>query len=352
MNKDIIGIKLSDGSLYPVLTMGETAGKQLKLTTARDGQTSIRLHLYRSASGTMEDAEYIDSLRLDDLNFHAMNEPTVALSVTADENGNVSAELTDSETGRSTSKTVSVPFTAKPVADESLSDISNMPDIPDFNVDIDIPEPKDISEFDVPPLTEEDLDFDIDFDSVTEKGNIIPDISNVPKAQNTSEDFSMQGSPFTDSSLYDGLSPEGKKKKGGLSIPLAICVICAVICICVLGIMFFFAPPKWMTKIVAVPAYDFNAQLIPEEQENQASPNEDIIIVSDEPIIPEQPVLVEPDEEEDSTQIRHLVKWGDTLWDLAGCYYKNPWAYHRIVKANNIKNPDFIVSGTIIIIPR
>ena len=349
MNKDIIGIKLSDGSFYPVLTMGKNPGKQLKLTTARDGQTSIRLHLYRSAFGTMEDAEYIDSLRLDDLNFHAMNEPTVALSLTADENGNVSAELTDSETGRSTSKTVSVPFTPVAAADEPLSDISDMPDIPDFDVDFDIPEPKDISEFDVPPLTEEDLDFDID--SVSDKGNIIPDISNVHRAQDTSEDFSMQGSPFTDSSLYDGLSSDEKKTKGGISIPIAICIICAAICLCVLAIMFFFAPPKWMTKIVAVPAYNFDAELIPEEQDAQYSPNEDIIIVSEEPIIPEQPVLVEPDDE-DGKQIRHLVKWGDTLWDLAGCYYKNPWAYPRIAKENNIKNPDLIISGTILIIPR
>lgn len=341
MNKDIIGIKLSDGSFYPVLTMGETSEKQLKLTTARDGQTSIRLHLYRSASGTMEDAEYIDSLRIDGLNFHAMNEPTVALSVNVDESGNIAAELSDPETGKFAAKTVAVPFTAFPVETPAASflddepNISDMPDIPDFDIDFDIPEPKDSSEFDIPPLTEEDLDFDIPQDA-------------------NNEDFSMQDSPFTDSSLYDGLSQEGKKKKGGISVPAAICIICAIICLCALGIMIFIAPPKWLMNLKSIPAYDFEAALIQEEAaENAPSPYEDTIVVSDEPIIPEQPVLIEPDADNDvSTQIKHLVKWGDTLWDIAGCYYKNPWAYPRIAKANNIKNPDYIVSGTILVIPR
>lgn len=338
MNKDIIGIKLSDGSFYPVLTMGETTEKQLKLTTARDGQTSIRLHLYRSATGTMEDAEYIDSLRIDELNFHAMNEPTVALSVTVDDDGNVSAELSDLETGKIAAKTVTIPVTA-------------ISDLPDFDIDFDIPEPKDSSEFDTPPLTEEDLDFDIPLDSKTRA--ILSEIPAEKKVSDSNDDFSMQESPFTDSSLYDGLAPEGKNKKGGISIPAAICIICAVICLCALGIMVFIAPPKWLMNLKSIPAYNFETTLIPEDTaEDTPSPYENTIVVSEEPIIPEQPVIVEPDEEGSNSPIKHLVKWGDTLWDIAGSYYKNPWAYPRIVKENNIKNPDYIVSGTILIIPR
>lgn len=343
MNKDIIGIKLADGSFYPVLTAGETAEKHLKLTTARDGQTSIRLHLYRSASGVMEDAEYIDSLRIDGLAFHEMNEPTVTLSLSQDDEGTLSAELTDSETGTSSSKTV------------SLMSIDSMPDIPDFDMDFDIPEPQDSSAFDVPPLTEEDLDFDLDDQpsSFEKSDSDIPSPDTAVPGTASNEDFSMKDSPFTDSSLYDTLDSE-KKKKSGISIPLAICIICAVICLCVLGIMLFINPPKWLSKSPeSVPEYNFDGQLIPDSvDEEEPSPNENCIVVADEPLIPVQPEIVEPDEEESSKQIKHLVKWGDTLWDIAGCYYKNPWAYPRIAKANNIKNPDFIVSGTILTIPR
>jgi len=47
----------------------------------------------------------------------------------------------------------------------------------------------------------------------------------------------------------------------------------------------------------------------------------------------------------------YRIKWGDTLWDIADAYYKNPWRYPRIARYNNIKNPDYIISGTTIRIP-
>ena len=49
--------------------------------------------------------------------------------------------------------------------------------------------------------------------------------------------------------------------------------------------------------------------------------------------------------------VRYLLQWGDTLWDLAETFYKNPWDYVRIVKYNNIKNPNLIIAGTYIDIP-
>jgi len=48
----------------------------------------------------------------------------------------------------------------------------------------------------------------------------------------------------------------------------------------------------------------------------------------------------------------YKIKWGDTLWDLAYAYYRNPWYYPRIAKANKIKNPDLIISGNRIWIPK
>lgn len=355
MNKDIIGIKLSDGSFYPVLTAGKQAEKQLKLTTARDGQTSIRLHLYRSSDETMNDAEYIDSLRIDNLNYHVMNEPTISLTVSSDMAGNISAQLEDPETGTRSSKTVSIGSFPSPVAEDAFPEIEDMPDIPDFDLDLAIPEPKPAEEFDIPPLTEEDLDFGFDDDEIRGTGSIVSDFStdfDTSTENEANDDFSMQTSPFTDASLFD--DPETTSKKSSVSIPLAICILCAVICLCVLGIMFFVSPPKWLSKnTTEAPEYEFDGQLIPDQtEEDVPSPNENIIVVAEEPIIPVQPVIVEPEAEEDAKQIKHLIKWGDTLWDIAGCYYKNPWAYPRIAKANNIKNPDLIVSGTILIIPR
>ena len=45
------------------------------------------------------------------------------------------------------------------------------------------------------------------------------------------------------------------------------------------------------------------------------------------------------------------VRRGDTLWDLANSYYRNPWKYREIARRNNISNPDLIEAGTQIFIP-
>jgi nucleoid-associated protein YgaU len=47
----------------------------------------------------------------------------------------------------------------------------------------------------------------------------------------------------------------------------------------------------------------------------------------------------------------YRIRWGDTLWDISEAFYRNPWLYLRIARFNNIRNPDLIVSGTIIRIP-
>ncbi|MBU0927069.1 MAG: LysM peptidoglycan-binding domain-containing protein, partial [Spirochaetes bacterium] len=47
----------------------------------------------------------------------------------------------------------------------------------------------------------------------------------------------------------------------------------------------------------------------------------------------------------------YKIRWGDTLWDLSIAYYRTPWLYRTIAKANKIKNPDLIISGTWIFIP-
>lgn len=53
------------------------------------------------------------------------------------------------------------------------------------------------------------------------------------------------------------------------------------------------------------------------------------------------------------SQREHVVKKGDTLWDIAGFYYNNPFAWVAIWKANmdKIKDPHWIYPGQVFIIP-
>ncbi len=76
---------------------------------------------------------------------------------------------------------------------------------------------------------------------------------------------------------------------------------------------------------------------------------EDQIVIASVPeaVVPEQP----PKPETRPEDIRYTVKWGDTLWDIAEAYYKNPWRYTTIAKYNGLKNPDKIVAGSTLLIP-
>ena len=49
--------------------------------------------------------------------------------------------------------------------------------------------------------------------------------------------------------------------------------------------------------------------------------------------------------------VTYRIKNGDTLWDIAATYYRNPWLYPKLAKANSIRNPDLIFAGTRIKIP-
>ena len=103
-----IGIKLADGSFYPVLQEGMPSEKKLNLTTAHNNQTKVNVDLYRSASCSMEDAEYVDSLQIDNLVEHPNGEPDLSVSVAIDENNELSAKIVDTETGRQSNSTITL----------------------------------------------------------------------------------------------------------------------------------------------------------------------------------------------------------------------------------------------------
>lgn len=95
-----IGIKLADGTFYPVLEEDTPKKRMLDLTTAKDGQTKVQIDLYRSESGSMADAEYVDTLEVSNMVPHPNGEPELHLSLGLDENNNLSAEVVDPETGK------------------------------------------------------------------------------------------------------------------------------------------------------------------------------------------------------------------------------------------------------------
>lgn len=211
------------------------------------------------------------------------------------------------------------------------------------------------------------------------------DFFNIPedKTENSSQFDSAEhsevaagGLAFDD--LYDKETKDGKsyEQNGGTEdgdeikkktkTPVIICIICAIICVIAVLLLLFVVPSKYNllgkrkaeTNIQPEEnVYELQQEEITEQEpipepEPETEAKEDEIVVITEPEIVE---TVEPEpipEPETPKSITYKIKWGDTLWDIADAYYKNPWRYHTIARYNNIKNPDYIISGTTIEIPQ
>ena len=170
-------------------------------------------------------------------------------------------------------------------------------------------------------------------------------------------------SPSGEDALFDGLYEESYKEtekiKKKTTIPVIVCVICALICVGAVFAIFWLTKPNLFGKTtemeeevsVVLPIEKVEEELPIEEPpivEDLTAAKVDEIVITPEPVVPEIP---KPKEEIVPNDVIYRIKWGDTLWDLAESYYQNPWLYKKIAKANNIKNPDVIISGTDIVIP-
>ncbi len=107
MSNKIIGIKQADGSFFPILNDGVPNNKTLELTTVKDGQTTVKVNLYKQYEDNSE-LEYVDTLLIQNLVPHKKEEPSFNLSIGVDEDGVLSAEVVDPETGAKSDTTVSL----------------------------------------------------------------------------------------------------------------------------------------------------------------------------------------------------------------------------------------------------
>lgn len=162
-------------------------------------------------------------------------------------------------------------------------------------------------------------------------------------------------------STYENDSDEIKKKT---KAPVIICIICAIICILATLLILFVVPSKYNLlnkngKVKTETATEIQQEpeeKIPETPAEPEEPKPVVIESKEEEVVvapePEQVIPETPKEPETKpADITYKIKWGDTLWDIADSYYKNPWNYKKIARYNNIKNPDYIISGTTITIP-
>lgn len=446
-----IGIKLADGSFYPVLEDNTPSEKKLELTTAHNNQTKVMVDLYRSATCSMDDAEYVDSLQIENLVARPNGEADIKFTISLDEDNQLSAKIVDSETGNESNTTITLVsrtleerlvtdeygindsnsnkasavaagavaagglLAAAAAMREKVKDETEVEEEPVVeNVDDGVPfgdetlveeaaVEESVSNEEIPAdetiidetfadealaddtITEDnsglpDMDFDIPDDNTeTETPEMPDDFFNTDDLDNTEERQETMKDPTFDSvspaagglnfdGLYDEETERGTPAENGADevkkktkVPVIICIICAIICIIATLLILFIIPSKYnlitkkhakeagTTVSIEEPAPEAEPILEPEPEPvvPEAKEDEIIIIEKAEEVVPAQP----PVAEEKPKNITYKIKWGDTLWDIADTYYKNPWKYKYIARYNGIKNPDYIISGTKIVIP-
>ncbi len=346
-----IGIRLADGKFYPILQDEAAARKRLVVTTVKDDQPSVQIDVYRS---TREKDDYVGSLVIENIPPRPSGEPDIRLDLSLDEDGKLSAFAEEEASGEHQALTVSL---------KSLSEEEKY-EIPDFDFQEDegfdlstdeLPEPAEPSaSLGEEPGFGDGLSFD-DADSFDE-----------PEALAEDEPLVTVAAAGTDRGGADFAvpeeEPEGKPTRRRAS-PLLVGIIAALATALVLVAAFFIYRwtadrPAEPPTVVSRPAEPAATPKAPEPAKVAEAPKApEPAKVAEDPKAPEPAKVAEapkapaPAKAPAKTGVWHRVRWGDTLWDISITYYRTPWLYKTIAKANKIRNPDLIVSGTKIYIP-
>lgn len=338
-----IGIKLADGTFFPIMDDDFSASETLELTTVRDNQRSVQINLFKKEDDA-SDPLYIGSLIVEDIQEKAAGDPTIELQLALDEDKNLSAEAVDKDSGSRQALKVSL----ETFADQAFDDL-------DFD------------------LSSETADADIDLSA-----------SNT----NIDDDFGTQHE-FSASTFYTDEDEEEQHPRRGIPVWLLVILILLGIAALVLGILLLTKKnlaeeehpmaiqPDTTTVIPSeksptqesvdpVPAPSLPAEepvteppapqptgSAPIEQSVPSQPvQEEQPVKQETPVQQTKPAIKEPAASVSAQKaIRYKLRWGDTLWDLSETYYRNPWLYTKIATHNKLKNPDLIISGTYIEIP-
>jgi hypothetical protein len=314
MNTNKIGLKLADGEFYPVLEDGTAARKRLVVTTVQDDQPSVQIDLYRGEGPTIQDASYIGSLVVEGIPKMAKGEPDIRMDLGLAEDGTLTAFAQEASTGASQGLKVSL---------EALSEEEKY-EVPDFEFSKE---------------TREDSSFtDVDFEGT----DSLP-----PEADSTQLLHDVR---------TEADAEEAMEKPRGKTLRILLVILGLLILLGLLGFLIyrFAVLPAQTAAAAPVPAAAAQPAPAPAPEPAKIEPPAPEPAAAPAPVPAEAPKAPEPIKKAVAFKkpgVTYKIKWGDTLWDLSYAYYRDPWVYMRIAKANKVKNPDLIICGDKLWIP-
>jgi hypothetical protein len=315
VSENQIGVKLADGSFYPVLERDFAGRKKLVVTTARDNQQTVQIDLFRGREGRADQARFIGSLVIENIHPAPMREPEIELELGLDPQGNLDATASDPLSGERQSLSVSLPS----------------------------------------------------IEGVSEEGGELPPLTEAAKAGPEAEAF--EESLLTGETYPIGSTDRRKERLERRRVrPLALIGFILLGLIVIAGAAYLLWRLLDGRPIPALFGGGNSASLVSEQAAQPESPPEVSPAQPQEATAsgtgeatsaaqPEAKPAPAPTPSAEGTEagsegVWYRIKWGDTLWDLAATYYRNPWLYPRLAKANKIPNPDLIIAGRRLFIPK
>lgn len=339
--KKRIGIKIADGTFFPVLEGKTDKKKRLVLTTVNDNQTSVQIDLYEGTGDDFEDPSYVGTLVIDNIAPAEKGAPEIEMVVGFDSDSVLSATAKDLASGSEESLSVSV---------ESFDEETT---------------------YDVPEFTLEDDDFTFDeeeYSSIDEE--ILPEETETPVPEETDED--VFGEPEEPESPEEE-TPVEKRRMSPLWIFLLVILALAVLG----GVIYLVYNSLGSEKSPVLQAQNVTSEADkaskavtvksggdavskPAEAEKPAAPAAEKTAVpavspaESPPAESPPPASLEAAKKTDNNGqgVWYRIRWGDTLWGISYSFYKSPTMYAKIVKENKIKDPDLIFAETKIFIPK
>jgi len=308
-----IGIKIANGEFYPLLEENSLIKKRLILTTAHDNQPSMQIDLYRSTAASMTDAQYIGSLVVENIESRQKGEPSIELVVSSNADGEIIADAVDLDTG--------------PGGEHHVLTVS-LKSLDEASRDLEIP------------------------------------------------DFELESNEEPPSGLYHHAEKIRNEKKPRRSLTWLFILIGLIVILGLLAVwLFLFGGMNTVNSVINKPDAVQTVQPAPVRQPEPVS--EPVKPPAPEPVVQSEPVPViqapasPPAPRTQTTRKRppppvasykvpttipkegvdYRIRWGDTLWDISEAFYRDPWLYPRIARYNNIRNPNYIISGRTIRIP-
>jgi nucleoid-associated protein YgaU len=315
MTTNNIGLKLADGEFYPVLADGTVARKRLVVTTVQDGQPSVQIDLYRGQGPTVENASYIGSLVVEGIPKMAKGEPDIRMDLGLDKDGVLTAFAQEASTGASQSLKVSL---------EALPEEEKY-EVPDFEFS------KEADESSITDFSDGDFEGMDSLPPEADSAQLLADVRSEADAE------------------------EAKEKPKSKTLGIILAAIGIVLVLLIIGFLVYRFVIVPRSAATVEPAQTVATAPVPTPAPAPAPATIEPPAPAPEPVaVAEAPKAPEPEKKAVKFKkpgVTYKIKWGDTLWDLSYCYYRDPWVYMRIARANKIKNPDLIICGNKLWIP-